>query len=197
MAAILSATGRRVGHGGAGLVEVGGRRLATGASSGAEAARSVLIHPGVEAAVLEVARREVLAEGLGFDHCDVGVVAGLDESLSAAEWGFEDPEDVLRAERCVVDVVLPGGWAVLRGDDPRIAAMAESCRGGVILAATDGTLPALLRATRRGRSGRLRPGRGDRPGRGWSRVGFAAGRRGRTGGRGLAGRRRGLGAGGR
>ena len=34
--------------------------------------------------------------------------------------------------RCVVDVVLPTGAAVLNADDPAVAGMAEKCKGAVV-----------------------------------------------------------------
>lgn len=152
VSAILGASGLRVGLGGAGYVEVGGRRPAARVGDGDAAARSILIDPAVEAAVLEVARAEVLASGLGFDRCAVAVVGGLDDAPTAEDWGFEEPDDALRGERCVVEAVHPDGWAVLRADEPRVAAMAEHARGRVILAAPDGALPPL--ASHRARGGR-------------------------------------------
>jgi len=41
----------------------------TPATAGPKSARSVLMHPDVEAAVFEPARGGILREGLGFDHC--------------------------------------------------------------------------------------------------------------------------------
>jgi cyanophycin synthetase len=58
-------------------VYVEGRRIDTGDCSGPKSARNVLLHPDVDAAVLETARGGVLREGLGFDRCDVAVVTNI------------------------------------------------------------------------------------------------------------------------
>jgi len=54
-----------------------GHRIDTGDCSGPRAPQSVLLHPDVDAAVLETARGGVLREGLAFDRCDVAVVTNV------------------------------------------------------------------------------------------------------------------------
>ena len=49
----------------------------TGDCSGPKSAKSVLLHPDVDAAVPETARGGVLREGLAFDKCDVAVVTNV------------------------------------------------------------------------------------------------------------------------
>lgn len=144
LARMLSAAGRTTGLAAAGIVEVDGRPLPGPSRSGPDATRSILLNPSVQAAVVVATRAEVLGQGLGIDRLRVGVVAGLDTGEPPARWGFEDAADLARAERCLVDIVLPEGFAVLRGDAPRIAAMAEHSRGGVILFAPDPAAPALV-----------------------------------------------------
>ena len=58
-------------------VYVNGDCIDTGDCSGPKSARSVLLHPDVDAAVLETARGGVLREGLAFDRCDVAVVTNV------------------------------------------------------------------------------------------------------------------------
>ena len=55
-------------------VYVDGRQIDSGDCSGPKSARNVLMHPDVDAAVLETARGGILREGLGFDRCQVAVV---------------------------------------------------------------------------------------------------------------------------
>ena len=56
---------------------IDGRRIETGDCSGPHSARSVLLNPRIEAAVLETARGGILREGLGFEQCDVAVVTNV------------------------------------------------------------------------------------------------------------------------
>lgn len=58
-------------------VYIQGRRIDTGDCSGPKSARNVLLHPDVDAAVLETARGGLLREGLAFDRCQVAVVTNL------------------------------------------------------------------------------------------------------------------------
>ena len=46
-------------------------------------------------------------------------------------------EQMTKVKRCVVDVVLPGGTAVLNADDPLVAGMAEYCKGNVVFFSRD------------------------------------------------------------
>ena len=58
-------------------VYVDGRQIDSGDCSGPKSARNVLMHPDVEAAVLETARGGILREGLGFDRCQVAVCTNI------------------------------------------------------------------------------------------------------------------------
>ena len=65
------------------------RRIDTGDCSGPKSARSVLLNPRVEAAVLETARGGILREGLGFDLCDAAVVTNIGEGDHLGLGGIE------------------------------------------------------------------------------------------------------------
>lgn len=99
-------------------------------------AHGVLFHPWTEIAVCESCADNILREGLGFDRCQVGVVlnVGLDK-LGLAY--MATIEQMAKVERCVVDVVLPGGTAVLNADDELVAPMAEYCKGSVLYFSRD------------------------------------------------------------
>ena len=60
-------------------IYVAGERIDDGDCSGPQSARSVLMNPQVDAAVLETARGGILREGLGFDRCDIAVVTNIGE----------------------------------------------------------------------------------------------------------------------
>src|SRR5512135_2559793 len=74
---ILGGTGLRVGMTNSDGIYIAGKRIDTGDCSGPKSTRNVLLHPDVDAAVLETARGGVLREGLAFDQCDVAVVTNI------------------------------------------------------------------------------------------------------------------------
>ncbi|HVA48147.1 MAG TPA: cyanophycin synthetase, partial [Pirellulales bacterium] len=71
LAHVLASAGSSVGMACSDGVFIAGRRIEAGDCSGPRSARSVLLNPAVDAAVLETARGGILREGLGFDLCDV------------------------------------------------------------------------------------------------------------------------------
>lgn len=105
------------------------------------AARRVLKNRLVEAAVIENGLAAMAVEGLAYDRCQVGVVTQIGRSACLPDRFIDDAEHVARVLRTQVDVVLPGGCAVLNADDERVASMAELCDGEVILFTTDPSQP--------------------------------------------------------
>ncbi len=138
VAHILRGTGKTVGMTNSDGVYVGNRRIEAGDCSGPQSARSILINPKVEAAVLEAARGGILREGLGFDRCDVAIVTNIGEGDHLGLSGIETLEKLALVKRTIVDVVLPTGTAVLKADDPWVAQMAPKCPGSVIYFCRDG-----------------------------------------------------------
>jgi len=122
---------------------VGGRRIDTGDCSGPQSARTVLQNPLVEAAVLETARGGILRAGLGFDRCDVAVVTNIDGGDHLGSGGIDTPEQLAKVKRVIVEAVLRDGVAVLKADDPLVAAMAEHCPGAVVFFCRDVAHPVL------------------------------------------------------
>ena len=100
--------------------------------------------------MLEIARGGVLREGLGFDQCDVAVVTNIGEGDHLGLAGIDTLEDMAVVKRTAVEVVPPGGWAVLKADDAYTAGMAEQCRGSVIFFAQDGQHPVMRQHRQRG-----------------------------------------------
>jgi cyanophycin synthetase len=152
IAHLLKAGGRCVGMTSSDGVYVGDRRIDSGDCSGPRSARSVLLHPDVDAAVLETARGGILREGLGFDRCDVAVVTNIGSGDHLGMDFVDTVEDLARVKRVVVDNLSPEGVAVLNAADPHVAAMAENCPGRVAFFARDGRHPVL--AAHRAQGGR-------------------------------------------
>ena len=112
-------------------LQFGPRRAASASGNRLAGAQGVLLHPWTEIAVCEACAENILSEGLGFDRCQIGVVL----NLGAADPDLANLDTVERmagATRCVVNSVLPDGWAVLNADDARVAPMAAHCQGCVI-----------------------------------------------------------------
>jgi cyanophycin synthetase len=117
---------------------VDGRQIDSGDCSGPKSARSVLMHPDVEAAVFETARGGILREGLGFDHCQVAVVTNVGAGDHLGLNYITTVEDLAVLKRVIVQNVTPKtGYAVLNAADPIVAAMADTCPGKVIFFAAD------------------------------------------------------------
>ena len=129
------------------------RRVDTGDCSGPKSARSVLLNPQVEAAVLETARGGILREGLGFDFCDAAVVTNIGEGDHLGMGGIETSEQLAAVKRVIVENVAPTGFAVLNAADPMTVAMAPYCPGGVIFFARDAEHPLIV--AHRSRGGRV------------------------------------------
>ncbi len=105
-----------------------------------EPAHRLLINRAVQAAVIENGAATILHDGLAYDRCDVGVVTDLDGWEALGHFDVLEAADMPKVMRTQVDVVLPGGVAVLNATDERVAAMASLCDGSVILYALDGQL---------------------------------------------------------
>lgn len=137
VAYLMGATGRKVGMTCTDGIYIDGRRVDKGDCSGPQSARSVLMNPTVDIAVLETARGGILRAGLGFDLCDVAVVTNIGEGdhLGLADIGTLDK--LAKVKRCIVDVVQKDGYGVLNADDPLVAAMAEKCPGKVCFFSTN------------------------------------------------------------
>ncbi len=124
-------------------VYVGGDCIDTGDCSGPKSARSVLLHPDVDAAVLETARGGVLREGLAFDRCDVAVVTNVGSGDHLGLNYITTVNELAVLKRVIVQNVAPSGTAVLNAADPIVAAMASKCKGAVIFFAHNRLHPVM------------------------------------------------------
>lgn len=141
---IFSSDGCRVGMTSTDGVYIQGKRIDTGDCSGPRSARNVLLHPDVDAAVLETARGGVLREGLGFDRCDVAVVTNIGKGDHLGLSYISTVEDLSVVKRVIVQNVKPAtGYAVLNAADPMVAKMADACPGQVIFFALDKSHPVM------------------------------------------------------
>ncbi|MEY4645691.1 MAG: hypothetical protein RLZZ596_2522 [Pseudomonadota bacterium] len=110
-----------------------------------ETGQRLLINRSLQAAVFENDSRMILTEGLAYDRCQVGVVTGLGEPQALNEFYIDDTDRLFNVVRTQVDVVLPGGVAVLNSDDPHLLEMAELSDGEVMFYGTDASSAVLRR----------------------------------------------------
>jgi cyanophycin synthetase len=140
---LLTHSGLCVGMTNTDGVYVGGQCIDTGDCSGPKSARSVLLHPDVDAAVLETARGGVLREGLAFDRCDVAVVTNVGSGDHLGLNYITTVQDLAVLKRVIVQNVSPLGTAVLNATDPNVAIMAGKCKGSVTFFAVDRFHPVM------------------------------------------------------
>ena len=104
-----------------------------------EAGQRLLINRSVQAAVFENGSQTILAEGLAYDKCSVGVVTDVSWNESLVPFDILDAEQAYKVARTQVDVILPSGTAVLNAADPQVVEMADLCDGKVIFYGMDGS----------------------------------------------------------
>ena len=120
-----------------------GRQVASNDCAHWEAGQRILINRSVEAAVFENSSGMILAEGLAYDKCLVGVVTDVSWHESLAQFDILDAEQAYKVARTQVDVVLPSGTAVLNAGDPQALELAALCDGKVIFYGLDPNNPAI------------------------------------------------------
>ena len=137
IAHFLTLSGKRVGTTATDGVYIQGRRIDTGDCSGPISARNVLLHPDVDAAVLETARGGLLREGLAFDRCKVAVVTNIGMGDHLGLNFITTVEDLAVLKQVVVQNVASDGMAVLNACDPKVVDMAVHCPGSVTFFASE------------------------------------------------------------
>jgi cyanophycin synthetase len=122
-----------------------GRQVEAKDSANWESGQRLLINRSVQAAVFENGCKTILADGLAYDKCSVGVVTDVGWHDALAEFDILDAEQTFKVTRTQVDVVLPTGTAVLNAADPQVVEMADLCDGKVIFYGMDPTTAVMSR----------------------------------------------------
>ncbi len=144
LAHIVASTGKKVGMACTDGVYFAGERIDEGDCSGPQSARSILMNPQVEVAVLETARGGILREGLGFDKCDIAVVTNIGEGDHLGQADIQTTEQLAKVKRAIVEAMAPTGAAVLNAEDPLVAEMAKYCPGKTVFFANSGSHPLIV-----------------------------------------------------
>ena len=116
--------------------------METGDCTGPVSAEFVLKDPTINFAVLECARGGILRAGLGFHHCDIGIVTNVAED----HLGLKDIntiEEMARVKAVVPESVLKTGYAILNADDDLVYKMAEGLECNIAYFSLDENNPRI------------------------------------------------------
>ena len=128
------------------------RQLGLSPAHAEPVAQRLLLHPDVEALVIESSAESMLRHGLGVDRVEVAVVLGVEVPAEIIrEFDLDDPERHFALHRTPVDMVLPNGIAILPSDDPACIAMQPLCPGDTILLGWNGIDAAIAKQVEEGR----------------------------------------------
>lgn len=150
IAHILKGSGLTVGFTTTDGTYIQNQQIVRGDNTGPVSAQLVLKDPTVQVAVLETARGGIIRSGLGFDHCDIGVVT----NIAADHLGMKDVntlEDLARVKAVVPRSVSRKGYAVLNAEDDHVYRMKEMVDGHCVYFSMDENNPNIQRQARRGR----------------------------------------------
>ncbi len=142
LAHLFGAAGRTVAYTSTDGVYLNGRLVEEGEYSGPSGAGMALSQPGVDAAVLEVARGGILLKGIGAAHADVAVVTNVSADHLGLH-GIVTLDQLAEVKAAITRIVRPEGWSVLNADDPRVLAMRRAAGGRPFLFSMDPDHPAL------------------------------------------------------
>ena len=139
---LLTQNGMQTGLSNSEGVKVNDRALTTSVSSTWSNTQRLLLNCQIEAAVVETDGMQILTEGLDYIKCLVGIVTDItfDEAFkgpSVAYHALETATDLIKIYRTQIDVVCTSGTGVLNADDVNVAAIAEFCKGSLMLFSQD------------------------------------------------------------
>jgi len=136
IAHILRGSGLTVGFTTTDGTYIQNNQITAGDNTGPVSAQLVLKDPSVQVAVLETARGGIIRSGLGYDHCDIGIVT----NVAADHLGLKDIntlEDLARVKSVVPRSVSSKGFAVLNAEDVNVFWMRKYVDGEVVLFSMD------------------------------------------------------------
>ena len=149
IAHIMKMAGQRVGYTTSDGVYIDNRLLMKGDCTGPVSAEFVLRDPTIDMAVLECARGGLLRAGLGFDHCDIGIVTNV-ASDHLGLGGINSVEQMARVKGVIPESVFQSGYAVLNADDDLVYNMGSSLNCQIVLFSMDEDNPRIKRHSAKG-----------------------------------------------
>ncbi len=151
LARLLTLSGRHTGLACSQGLYLDRRQSETGDCARWEHANRILMNRAIQAAVFENGSDTIVAEGLAYDRCQIGIVTNMDVSRHTGRLYIETPEQVFNILRTQVDLVLDTGAAILNAGDPALVEMAPLCDGEVIYFAFDPSLPVITEHLEQGK----------------------------------------------
>ncbi len=149
VAHILRGSGLTVGFTTTDGTYIQNNQITAGDNTGPVSAQLVLKDPSVQVAVLETARGGIIRSGLGFDHCDIGIVT----NIAADHLGLKDIntlEDLARVKSVIPRSVSSKGFAVLNAEDENVFWMRKYVDGEVVFFSMDETNKNIQKHAQRG-----------------------------------------------
>ncbi len=143
MAWLVHISGKHVGLACSEGLYLDGRQVSAQDCAHWEPGQRLLINRSLQAAVFENPSHTILAEGLAYDKCSVGVVTDVSWHEGLSQFDILDDEQTYKVARTQVDVILPTGTAVLNAADPQVVEMAELCDGKVLFYGLDADQPVM------------------------------------------------------
>lgn len=123
-------------------IYIDGELVEGGDYSGPSGAGRVLAHPQVQFAVTETARGGILLKGIGLTRNDVSVVTNVTADHLGLQ-GIDTVDQLAEVKSVVPRITRKEGWAVLNGDDPRVAAMQSIIKAQPWVFSRDPDSPAI------------------------------------------------------
>jgi len=149
IAHIVKNNGFRVGFTTSDGIYVQNNMMTKGDTTGPVSAEFILRDPTVEFAVLETARGGILRSGLGFGHCDIGVITNIQEDhLGLAD--IHTLEDLSRVKSVVTNAVKKDGWAVLNADNDYCVKIGRRAESNVAYFSMDENNPVIKAHCKKG-----------------------------------------------
>lgn len=113
---VMSLIGYNVGMTTTSGIFLGEKCIDCGDDTGAESAKTVLLNPDVDVAVLETARGGIIRKGLAYDMSDVGILTNVTEDHLGID-EIETLEDLSYVKSLVLEAIKPNGYAVINAND--------------------------------------------------------------------------------
>ncbi|MFC0350869.1 cyanophycin synthetase [Undibacterium danionis] len=108
-----------------------------------DAGQRLLLNRNVQSAVFETNAKRILADGLAYDKCMIGVVTDLNGVEDLADFYLTDREQMFKVMRTQIDVILPQGCAVINAEIDVAEELGELSDGDLIYFAKSEQNPAL------------------------------------------------------
>ena len=140
IARLILLNGQHVGLACSDGLFMGERQIEKNNSATWGAAQKLLMNRQTEVAVIENSVRTILAEGLAYDRCQVGIITNIVSEKHFGEFYVETNDEVFNVLRTQIDVILSKGVAILSAEDSLAVKMAQLCDGEVIYFSTSANL---------------------------------------------------------